>query len=157
MERIARVGFVGLGLMGRRMAMNLAKKGFEVVAWNRTPLKNVAELERVTMLESPQAVAAACDAFCTCVADPKALEQVTRGPKGLFAGARSGQLFIDFSTVSPELSVELERESQAKGIDFVEAPVTGSKIGAEKGTLIIMTGAAPKAFERAQPIFAAVG
>jgi 3-hydroxyisobutyrate dehydrogenase-like beta-hydroxyacid dehydrogenase len=158
MERIARVGFVGLGIMGSRMAKNLARKGFEVLAWNRTPGKAEALApDGVKAVATPREIAAGTDAFCTCVADPPALREVVHGKDGLFAGARSGQLFIDFSTVSPELSRELEAASAAKGIDYVEAPVTGSKNGAEKGTLLLMVGAKPAAFERAQPVFAAVG
>ncbi|HYV46765.1 MAG TPA: NAD(P)-dependent oxidoreductase [Myxococcaceae bacterium] len=158
MDRIARVGFVGLGIMGSRMAKNLAKKGFEVLAWNRTRGRAEAlAADGVKPVSAPREVAAGTDAFCTCVADPAALREVVHGQDGLFAAARAGQLFIDFSTVSPELTRELEGACAAKGIDFVEAPVTGSKNGAEKGTLLLMVGAKPAAFERAQPVFAAVG
>jgi len=158
MERIARVGFVGLGIMGSRMARNLAKKGFEVLAWNRTAGKVEAlAADGVKAAATPREAAAGADAFCTCVADPNALREVVHGPDGLFAGARPGQLFVDFSTVSPELTRELEGAAAARGIDFVEAPVTGSKMGAEKGTLLLMVGARPAAFERAQPLFSAVG
>lgn len=158
MERIARVGFVGLGIMGSRMARNLAQKGFEVRVWNRSAAR--AEPLRafgVQVSESPAALAGSSDAICTCVADPPALREVAFGERGLLAGARQGQLFIDFSTVSVELSRELEAACGARGMDFVEAPVTGSKNGADKGTLLMMVGASPQAFERAQPIFGAVG
>ncbi|HVE82450.1 MAG TPA: NAD(P)-dependent oxidoreductase [Myxococcales bacterium] len=157
-QRIKRIGFVGLGIMGSRMARNLARKGFEVLAWNRSPEKAEAlAADGVKPVGSPREAADGVDAFCTCVADPPALREVTSGPRGLWAGARPGQLFIDFSTVSPDLTRELEAVSAANGLDFVEAPVTGSKNGAEKGTLLLMVGAKPAAFERAQPIFAAVG
>jgi 3-hydroxyisobutyrate dehydrogenase-like beta-hydroxyacid dehydrogenase len=82
---------------------------------------------------------------------------VALGKEGLLASSRSGQLFVDFSTVSPEFSRELEAAAARQGVDFVEAPVTGSKTGAEKGTLLLMVGAKPGALERAQPIFQAVG
>lgn len=152
------VGFVGLGIMGSRMAKNLKRKGFEVVVWNRSPEKAKAlEAEGLKVAATPLAVARAADLFCTCVADPAALREVTLGPNGLFAGARAGQLFIDFSTISPELARGLAAECQARGLDFVDAPVTGSKNGAEKGTLVLMVGASEAALARAQPVFAAVG
>jgi 3-hydroxyisobutyrate dehydrogenase-like beta-hydroxyacid dehydrogenase len=153
-----KIGFLGLGLMGSRMAKNLATKGFTVHAWNRTPAR-VAELQSAGVIAAatPRALAAEVDAFCTCVADPLALEQVALGPDGLLAGAKSGQLFIDFSTVSPTLTQRLEAEFAVRGVDFAEAPVTGSKNGAEKGTLVIMTGCSTATFARCQPIFSAVG
>lgn len=155
---LKRVGFLGLGIMGSRMARNLAQKGFEVWAWNRTAAR-VEELASfgVKAAATPAALAAHVDAYCTCVADPHALREVALGKEGLLASAHADQLFIDFSTVSPELTRELESTFGACGVDFVEAPVTGSKGGADKGTLLIMCGATPHAFERAQPIFKAVG
>ncbi len=153
-----KIGFVGLGLMGSRMAKNLATKGFTVHAYNRTPAR-VAELASVGVIaaETPAALAAEVDAFCTCVADPAALREVALGPQGLLTGARKGQLFIDFSTVSAELTQQLETTFAERGVDFAEAPVTGSKNGAEKGTLVIMTGCSPQTFARCAPIFEAVG
>lgn len=152
------IGFVGLGLMGSRMAKNLASKGFTVHAWNRTAAR-VTELEGAGIIAeaTPRAVAMKVDAFCTCVADPAALRDVALGDDGLVAGARKGQLFIDFSTVSGDLSRQLEASFYARGVDFAEAPVTGSKNGAEKGTLVIMTGCSEATFARCRPIFEAVG
>jgi 3-hydroxyisobutyrate dehydrogenase-like beta-hydroxyacid dehydrogenase len=158
MDPIKRVGFCGLGIMGSRMARNLAQKGFAVTVWNRTRAR-AEELTTfgVKVAASPAEVAAQVDAFCTCVADPPALREVTLGPTGLLGAARTGQLFVDFSTVSPDLSRELAAAAAAHGVDFVEAPVTGSKNGADKGTLLMMVGASEAAFERAQPVFKAVG
>ncbi len=155
---IRHVGFLGLGIMGSRMAKNLKKKGFEVTVWNRTPAR-ATELEKdgIRVAKSPRALAEAVDAYCTCVTDPQALEQVALGADGLLAGARQGQLFIDFSTVSVELTKRLEAAFAGKGVDFAEAPVTGSKSGAEKGTLVIMTGCSEATFARAQPLFMGVG
>lgn len=155
---IRRVGFVGLGLMGSRMAKNLKKKGFEVVGWNRTRARAV-ELEKdgIAVAASPAALAAQVDAFCTCVADPQALREVTLGEQGLLSGAKKGQLFLDFSTVSVEQVKELDALFGAKGVDFADAPVTGSKGGAEKGTLVIMTGCTEATLARALPVFHGVG
>lgn len=158
MDAIKRVGFLGLGIMGSRMARNLAQKGFEVTVWNRTRAKAEALVPfGAKVAQTPAEVAAASDAFCTCVATPQALREVALGPDGLLTQTRRGQLFIDFSTVSPELTRELEAAFAAKGADFVEAPVTGSKNGADKGTLLIMAGAQDAAFARAKPVFDAVG
>lgn len=162
METLRKVGFLGMGIMGSRMAKNLARKGFEVTVWNRTRSRAEAVArdlkgERIRVAATPREVAESSEAFCTCVADPAALDQVVRGPDGLFAGARAGQLFIDFSTISPVFSTALEEDAGARGISYVEAPVTGSKGGAEKGTLVIMAGGSDEAMARAKPIFSAVG
>ncbi len=153
-----RVGFLGLGLMGSRMALNLHKKGFETVVWNRTPAKaNALAAQGLKIARTPKELAEQVDAFCTCVADPAALRGVVYGADGLLAGARADQVFIDFSTVSAELSKELEADFGKIRCLFAEAPVTGSKNGAEKGTLVMMVGASPAALEKADPIFKAVG
>ncbi|HZA13698.1 MAG TPA: NAD(P)-dependent oxidoreductase [Myxococcaceae bacterium] len=156
---LSKVGFLGLGLMGARMAKNLAAKGFEVVVWNRTRARAdaLAKEARVQVASTPAEVATRVDAFCTCVADPPALREVAFGASGLFSASRAGQLFVDFSTVSPDLTAELDQTCATRGLDFVEAPVTGSKLGAEKGTLLIMAGAQEAALEKARPIFDAVG
>ena len=152
---ISRVGFLGLGTMGAPMAKNLKKKGFQVVVWNRSPERAEAlKAEGLEVATSPAELAAKVDAYCTCVADPAALEGVAAG---LLQNARAGQLFIDFSTVSVPLVESLAARFAAKGVDFADAPVTGSRSGAEKGTLVIMTGCSPKTLERATPIFQAVG
>ncbi len=152
---IKRVGFLGLGTMGAPMAKNLKKKGFEVVVWNRSPARAEAlKADGLVVAKSPAELAEQVDAFCTCVADPAALMSVA---SELFDTARRGQLFIDFSTVSVELVRSLAERFGALGVDFADAPVTGSRGGAEKGTLVIMTGCSPATLERATPIFQAVG
>lgn len=147
---IERVGFLGMGLMGSRMAKSLQRRGFQVVGWNRTP----REVEGVKMAKTPAEVAAQVDAFCTCVADPPALESVA---SQLLAASKPGQLFIDFSTVSVALAQSLGARCAEKGVDFADAPVTGSKMGAEKGTLVMMTGCSEQTLERARPVFMGVG
>lgn len=152
------VGFVGLGIMGSRMAANLQKKGLQAVVWNRTPAR-AKELEAlgVTVAATPAEVAAKTDAFCTCVATPAALREVALGKDGFITTARAGQLFIDFSTISVALVRELEAEFGKKQVAFTDAPVTGSKAGAEKGTLVLMVGASDETLKRAEPIFTRVG
>ena len=152
---ISRVGFLGLGTMGTPMAKNLKKKGFEVVVWNRSPARAEAlKADGIELAATPAELAKKVDAFCTCVADPAALEGVAAG---LLETAHQGQLFIDFSTVSVPLVESLAARFAAKGVDFADAPVTGSRSGAEKGTLVIMTGCSAATLARATPIFQAVG
>lgn len=155
---IRHVGFLGLGLMGSRMAANLKKKGFEVTVWNRTRQRAEALASLgVHVAETPAQLAANVDAFCTCVADVPALDELAFGKDGLLSTARKGQLFIDFSTISVALVKKLGAAFAEKGVDVVDAPVTGSKNGAEKGTLVIMAGGSDAAMARAQPLFQAVG
>lgn len=158
-SELKKIGFAGLGIMGSRMAKNLARKGFGVVVWNRTREKAEAVAKEVPGIEvatTPAALAAQVDAFCTCVSDPAALTEVCFSGHGLFAGARKGQLFIDYSTMSVELERRLYEVCREKGMDFVEAPVTGSKGGAEKGTLLVMAGGTEEALARAKPVMDAV-
>src|SRR5262249_9166816 len=137
---------------------NLAQKGFDVVIWNRARTR-AEELKAVgaKVASSPSEIASQVDAFCTAVADPPALREVVFGAQGLLPASKTGQLFIDFSTISPDFARELEKAAASRGVDFVEAPMTGSKTGADKGTLVLMVGAAERPLERAQPIFRAVG
>lgn len=152
---ITKVGFLGLGTMGAPMAKNLKKKGFEVVVWNRTAARaDALRADGIEVAPSPREVASRVDAICTCVADPQALESVSLD---LIEHGKRGQLFIDFSTVSVPLIQSLHARCAAKGIDFADAPVTGSRSGAEKGTLVIMTGCSDATLARASPVFAAVG
>jgi 3-hydroxyisobutyrate dehydrogenase-like beta-hydroxyacid dehydrogenase len=152
---IKRVGFLGMGTMGAPMAKNLKKKGFEVVVWNRSAARAEAlKADGIEVAKSPAELAENVDAFCTCLADPQALMSVSAE---LFDTARRGQLFIDFSTVSVELARSLASSFGALGIDFADAPVTGSRGGAEKGTLVIMTGCSEETLAKATPIFQAVG
>ena len=153
-----RVGFLGLGLMGRGMTKNLATKGFQVTVWNRSRARATAlEPLGVKVADTPAQLMAAVEVACTCVATPAALEQVVSGKDGLLSAARPGQLLIDFSTIGPDQARSLAERAAAAGVDFVEAPVTGSKNGAEKGTLLIMAGGTEAALARAEPVFRAVG
>ncbi len=153
-----RIGFVGLGTMGAPMALNLKKRGgFDVVVWNRSVGKAKAlEAQGLEVAKSPRELAAQTEAFCTCLSDPSVLEAVALGPEGLLEGAKAGQLFIDFSTVSVPLVKKLSEAFTTKSVDFADAPVTGSKVGAERGTLVVMTGASASTLARATPIFQAL-
>ena len=153
-----RVGFVGLGTMGAPMALNLKKRGgFDVTVWNRSREKSAAlEPSGIEVAQDPRALASQVDVYCSCLTDPAALEEIALGADGLLQGARPGQLFIDFSTVSVPLVKRLAQTFAAHGVDFADAPVTGSKAGAEQGTLVVMTGCAATTLARATPIFQAI-
>ena len=153
-----RIGFVGLGTMGGAMAANLARAGFEVVAWNRTPGR-APDLDGlgIRRASSPSHVAAASDAVVICVSDTPDVEAVLFGPDGVAAGAQSGALVIDCSTIAPGPTREFAKRLAASGIHLVDAPVSGGSEGAEKGTLTIFVGGDLADAERARPILEALG
>jgi 3-hydroxyisobutyrate dehydrogenase len=153
-----RVGFLGLGTMGAAMAANLARAGFAVTAWNRTPGR-AAELGDlgVTRADTPAAVAAGSDVIVVCVSDTPDVEAVLFGPDGVAAGARKGQLVIDCSTISPSATRDFAGRLASAGVDLVDAPVSGGSEGAQKATLTIFCGGDAAAVERATSILAAMG
>lgn len=152
------IGFIGLGVMGAAMARNLVAAGHEVVAWNRSP-EPLAELVEAGArgADGPAAVAAESDLVISIVSDDAALRAVLGGPDGAIATARPGSLVIDMSTVSPALARELAAEAGARGVGFLDAPVSGGDVGARDGTLSIMVGGASPDLERARPIFEVLG
>ena len=153
-----RVGFAGLGIMGSRMARNLMTKGHEVTVWNRTAERARALADAgASVAATPCALAEATDVVVACVADPAALERVVFAADGVLAGARPGLRFIDASTVSPDTSLRVAEAFRAKGADALEAPMTGSKNGAERGTLLFMTGGRPETHEELLPVLMAMG
>ncbi len=153
-----RIGFLGLGTMGAAMAANLARAGFAVTAWNRTPGR-APELDAldVTRAESPAEVARAADVVVVCVSDTPDVEAVLFGPDGLATGAPEGQLVIDCSTISPSETRDFARRLRERGIGLVDAPVSGGSEGAQNGTLTIFCGGDEADVERARPILAAMG
>lgn len=153
-----KIGFAGLGTMGGPMALNLKRKGHEVTVWNRSRAKADALVPQgLAVAASPAELASKVEVFCSCVSDPAALEEVALGREGLLQGARAGQLYCDFSTVSVALVRRFEQAFAARGVDFADAPVTGSKTGAEKATLLVMTGCSEATLARATPVFLGVG
>jgi 3-hydroxyisobutyrate dehydrogenase-like beta-hydroxyacid dehydrogenase len=150
------VAFLGLGIMGSRMAANLSGAGFEVHAWNRTR-ERAEEVEGVIVCDTPAQAAAAAGVAITMVVDAPQVEEVLFGPDGAAEGLPEGGLAIDMSTIAPSASRAIAARLSERGIDFLDAPVTGSKPKAEDGTLTIMAGGDPEAFERARPLFEAMG
>lgn len=153
-----RIGFIGLGIMGRPMARNLLKAGYSVTVHNRSS-GAVDELARegARPAGSPREVAKASDVVILMLPDAPDVFSVMGGDRGVLAGARSGMLVIDMSTISPVVAQELAAEVRARGVAMLDAPVSGGDVGAIQGTLSIMVGGAADDFERAKPIFEKLG
>ena len=153
-----RVGFVGLGTMGGAMAANVARAGFAVTAWNRTPgrASELGELG-VTLVESPSAVASASDVIVTIVSDTPDVEAVLFGPDGVAAGAARDALVVDMSTISPSATRDFAARLAEQGVAMLDAPVSGGSEGAKKGTLTIFVGGEAADLERARPALEAMG
>ncbi len=152
------VGLIGLGLMGKPMGRNLLKAGFPLVVWNRT--KQCADdlvREGAKWAGTPRETASQSDVLITIVSDPPAVEQVLWGDAGALDGLRRGAIYIDSSTVSPELAVKAARACSERGVEYLDAPVTGGTWGAEKGELVFMVGGKLETLERAKPVLEAVG
>ena len=154
-----RVGFIGLGIMGSRMAANLAAAGYELTVWNRTAAtaEAFATEHGVSVAATPAELAAVSDVVIKIVVDGEQVEEILFGEQGIVPGARAGMLCIDMSTISPEMTRSLGERLGEHGIAFVDAPVTGSSPGAEAGTLTIMAGGTEADLQRADPIFAVLG
>ncbi len=153
-----RIGFIGLGIMGRGMADNLMRAGFDITVWNRTAERMTPFVERgATAAASPKAVAEASDIIITCVSDTPDVEAVLLGAAGVIHGAAAGALVIDMSTINPVNTVDIARQLNAKGIAMLDAPISGGSEGAEKGTLSIMIGGDAADVARALPALEAMG
>jgi len=149
-----RVAFLGLGIMGRPMAANLAKAGHEVTAWNRTPGKQV---EGARVASTPAEAARGAEVVWMCVSNTAAVEQVLFGPEGVENVLEPGMIIADSSTIAPSATRKFAERVRARGADYVDAPITGSKVGAESGQLIFIVGGEAASVERLQPLFQAMG
>jgi glyoxylate/succinic semialdehyde reductase len=153
-----RIGFAGLGLMGSRMARNLLKKGFPTTVWNRTPERCEPLVEEgARAARTPFELAEHADVVVTCVADPPAVERLVFAEDGILGAARPGFRYLECSTVSPETTRRVQAALCERGGDALEAPVTGSKNGAQNGTLLFMTGGDPAVHEELMPVMMAMG
>jgi 2-hydroxy-3-oxopropionate reductase len=153
-----RIGFIGLGSMGKPMARNLLKAGFPVNVLTRTRSKAEDLLAAgARWCDTPKEIAEKSDVVITMLPDTPDVEAVVAGKDGIFEGMRPGMLIIDMSTISSITVRKLAREAEARGGDFLDAPVSGGDIGAQNGTLSIMVGGKESAFNRAMPIFQAMG
>jgi 3-hydroxyisobutyrate dehydrogenase-like beta-hydroxyacid dehydrogenase len=154
-----RVGFIGLGIMGSRMAANLRRAGFELTVWNRTRSKadSWAQKHGATVAEDPAALARASDVVITMVVDAAQVESVLLGDRGAVQGASEGLLCVDMSTIGPSAAQRIGAALHERGVRFLDAPVTGSSPKAEDATLTIMVGGEEPDFARAKPLFEAMG
>ena len=149
-----RIAFLGLGIMGQPMAQNLAKAGHDVKVWNRTPGKTV---EGAHAAATPKDTAKDAEVVWLCVSDTKAVEQVLFGRNGAFDSLKQGAIVVDSSTILPSASLKFAERVRQRGCEFVDAPVTGSKVGAESGQLIFIVGARQEIFDYLQPLFRVMG
>ena len=155
---LSRVGFVGLGAMGSRLAGRLLDAGHRVYATNRTPTKAEALIERGLLWRAtPRDVAASTDVIFSMVSDDAALQAVTTGPDGIFAALAPGKVYVDMSTVSPRTSARLAEQARTGGAKMLDAPVSGSVPQAEAGTLAIMVGGEADAFRHVEPLLRELG
>jgi len=149
-----RVAFLGLGIMGHAMATNLVKAGHEVTVWNRTPGKSV---EGATSASNPAEAAQGKEVVWMCVSDTAAVEQVLFGTRGVEGSLAPGMVVVDSSTISPSATRSFAERVHAKGAEYIDAPVTGSKIGAADGTLVFIVGGKDETIQKVNPLFAAMG
>ena len=155
---MAKVAFLGLGVMGYPMAAHLARRGaHDVTVYNRTAAKAQAWLaqHRGRSAPTPQEAAKGQDFVMACVGNDDDLRQVTLGPQGAFAGMRQGAIFVDHTTASATIARELHADAQERSFDFIDAPVSGGQAGAENGALTVMCGGDVEPYGRAEPVIAA--
>ena len=152
------IGFVGLGIMGKPMARNLAAAGHALVVHDhkRSAMEEL-EREGAESAADPRAVAERSDVVITMLPDSPQVEEVVNGEQGLLRAARAGSLIVDMSTISPTVTEELAAAAREQGVGYVDAPVSGGDVGAQQGTLSIMAGGSEEDFARAKPLFEALG
>ena len=155
---MANLGYVGLGVMGGRMAKRLLDAGHQITGWNRTRSKADWLIEAgMQWADTPRQVAEKADVVFSMVTNTQAVKAVTQGDDGIVAGLAPGKLYIDMSTMSPAYSQELAGQVAAKGAKMLDAPVSGSVTTLEQGKLSVMVGGEEAAFEQALPILQDVG
>ena len=153
-----RIGYIGLGLMGKPIASNLLKAGYSLTVHNRSqPAMDELAAAGAELVDSPMAVAQVSDIVFTNLPDSIDVETVVLGAKGVLAGSRPGMVFVDNSTIKPESARMIAKALVAEGVEALDAPVSGGDVGAKAGTLAIMVGGPKTAFDRVVPIFEAMG
>jgi 3-hydroxyisobutyrate dehydrogenase len=157
---VTRVAFLGLGIMGSRMAANVARAGFELTVWNRTASRAArfcAEHDGVSSAGTPAEAAAGAELVITMVVDGPQVERVLLGEDGAATRAADGTLFVDCSTIGPEATLSISEQLAERGLHLLDAPVTGSSPRAEDATLTIMAGGSAEDFAFARPVLEAMG
>jgi 2-hydroxy-3-oxopropionate reductase len=152
-----KVGFIGLGIMGRPMALHLLKAGYTVSVLEKNKASAALVAAGAQLFSTPKAIAQNSDVVITMLPDSPDVEEVVAGKEGVLEGIRQGSLFIDMSTIAPATAKNVYAWMQQKGVEALDAPVSGGQTGAEAATLSIMAGGAEPAFQRALPLFQAMG
>ena len=148
-----KVAFLGLGIMGKSMACNLVKAGHDVTVWNRTP----KSVEGARAAKTPAEAAHDAEVIWMCVSDTAAVERILFAADGVSTALKSGAIVVDSSTISPAATRDFATKLRAKAADYVDAPVTGSKIGAESAQLIFIAGGREETLAKLEPLFSAMG
>ena len=153
------IGFIGLGIMGAPMAQNLLKAGYSLNVYNRSDRPRVQEVVDAggVRVDTPKAAAEGADVIISIVTDTPDMEEVLLGADGAIHGAREGAIVIDMSTVSPKTTQEVAAALKERGVEMLDAPVSGGDVGAINGTLSIMIGGAQAVFDECLPVFEAMG
>ncbi|MCB9640092.1 MAG: NAD(P)-dependent oxidoreductase [Myxococcales bacterium] len=155
---MAKLGFLGLGIMGAAMARNLINAGMDITVWNRDPKKSEPLVELgATLGESPADVAASCDITIAMVSDPHAARAIAFGEHGVIQGLSQGKGYVEMSTIDPETSQEIGEAVRAKDARYLEAPVSGSKKPAEDGTLVILAAGERSLYNEMKEAFDIMG
>lgn len=152
------IGFIGLGIMGQPMCLNLLKAGYQVTVYNRTASKMETVINAGAVpAESPKMVAKKSDLIITIVSDSPDVKEVVLGKNGIIQGIRKNSVLIDMSTIAPKVTLKIAKAIQKKRADMLDAPVSGGDTGARTGTLAIMVGGKEKTFQRCLPVFNVLG
>jgi 3-hydroxyisobutyrate dehydrogenase-like beta-hydroxyacid dehydrogenase len=155
---MAKLGFIGLGVMGGNMVARLLEKGHSVTGYNRTQSKAKWLVDRgMRLADSPRAVAESVDVAFSMVTNGAALAAISDGPDGLLAGLSAGKFYVDMSTVNPEGSRRLAEKVRERGADMIDAPVSGSVITLQQGKLSVMVGGRKDTFEKLKPLLLDIG
>ena len=153
-----KLGFIGLGVMGRPMALHLMRHGHTLGVYaRRTESAAPLVTAGATRYDTPAALAAACEVIFTMVTNSQDVEHIVLGPDGIAQGAKAGSVLVDMETISPTVARHVATELAKQGVEMLDAPVSGGPTGAEQATLAIMAGGKPEVFERIKPLFACMG
>lgn len=152
-----KIGFIGLGIMGKPMALNLLKAGYSLLVLEKNKASDELVKAGAKSASSSKAIAQECDIIITMLPDSPEVEEVVLGHEGVLEGIRKGAAFIDMSTIAPSTAKKLYELMQKKGAEALDAPVSGGQVGAESGSVSIMVGGSEQAFQRALPLFKVMG
>ncbi len=153
-----KIGFVGLGIMGTPMAMNILKRGYPLMVYNRTKDRTIPLMKQGAEVASDlQGLASWADVIILMLTGPEAIEEVLRSERGILSGEVNGKVLINMSTISPSYAGHLKEMLEPYGVTFIDAPVSGSKRPAEEGTLVILAGGPEKVLRELEPLFLSMG